>query len=220
MVMKSHTSVEESSDSDLTQTSTPTTRNQPSRTKRILREIFWFAGLIVIVAILHNFVFQAFYVSGSSMEPDFHDSDYLIVSKLPVTYHNLVSTDKNLDIERGQVLVFRSPQNKKVFFIKRVIGLPGDRVVINDGKVTIYNQQHPEGFELHEDYTDPTQNTLGNTDEVVENGKLFVLGDNRSLNGSYDSREWGQLPQGNVSGIAVLKIMPFNQIGPIKQPSY
>lgn len=198
----------------------PSPRHQPSRLKKILREIVWFAGLAVVVAILHNFVFQAFYVSGSSMEPDFHDGDYLIISKLPVTYHNAISPSDNLNIKRGAVLVFRSPQNKKIFFVKRVVGLPGERVVINDGKVRIYNQENPKGFELKEDYIDQTQNTLGNVDEVVEDGKLFVLGDNRSLNGSYDSREWGQLPQDNIIGIATLKIIPLNQIGPIQNPSY
>lgn len=193
---------------------------QPSRSQKILREVLWFAGLIVAVVILHNFIFQAFYVSGSSMEPDFHDGDYLIISKLPVTFHNLLSKNKDLDVERGQVLVFKSPQNPKVFFIKRVIGLPGDRVVIKDGAIKIYNEENPNGLELHEDYIDNSQSTLGDIDEVVEEGKLFVLGDNRSLNGSYDSREWGQLPQNNVTGVATLKIMPINQLGPIKEPSY
>lgn len=218
MVMDSHQShhTDDASAAGETQSHS----RQPSRSQKILREVLWFAGLIVAVVILHNFIFQAFYVSGSSMEPDFHDGDYLIISKLPVTFHNLLSKNKDLDVERGQVLVFKSPQNPKVFFIKRVIGLPGDRVVIKDGAIKIYNEENPNGLELHEDYIDNSQSTLGDIDEVVEEGKLFVLGDNRSLNGSYDSREWGQLPQNNVTGVATLKIMPINQLGPIKEPSY
>lgn len=218
MVMDSHQShhTDDASAAGETQSHS----RQPSRSQKILREVLWFAGLIVAVVILHNFIFQAFYVSGSSMEPDFHDGDYLIISKLPVTFHNLLSKNKDLDVERGQVLVFKSPQNPKVFFIKRVIGLPGDRVVIKDGVIKIYNEENPNGLELHEDYIDNSQSTLGDIDEVVEEGKLFVLGDNRSLNGSYDSREWGQLPQNNVTGVATLKIMPINQLGPIKEPSY
>ena len=218
MVMDSHQShhTDDASAAGETQSHS----RQPSRSQKILREVLWFAGLIVAVVILHNFIFQAFYVSGSSMEPDFHDGDYLIISKLPVTFHNLLSKNKDLDVERGQVLVFKSPQNPRVFFIKRVIGLPGDRVVIKDGAIKIYNEENPNGLELHEDYIDNSQSTLGDIDEVVEEGKLFVLGDNRSLNGSYDSREWGQLPQNNVTGVATLKIMPINQLGPIKEPSY
>lgn len=199
---------------------TPVRHHKPSRSQKILREVLWFVGLIMAVAILHNYIFQAFYVSGSSMEPDYHDGDYLIISKLPVTFHNLLSKNKDLPVQRGQVLVFKSPQNPKVFFIKRVIGLPGDRVVIKNGVIKIYNKTNPDGLVLQEDYIDSSQSTLGDIDEVVEEGKLFVLGDNRSLNGSYDSREWGQLPQDNVTGVASLKIMPVNQLGPIKEPAY
>lgn len=209
-----------SQDDNSNQHQTHSGPKQLSRSQKIWREIAWFAGLIALVAILHFFVFQAFYVSGSSMEPDFHDGDYLIISKLPVTFNNLLTHSNDINFQRGQVLVFKSPQNAKVFFIKRVIGLPGDRVVIKDGKVTIYNKDNPSGLVLHENYTDSSQSTLGDIDEVVEDGKLFVLGDNRSLNGSYDSREWGQLPQANVTGIARLKSCPSANLSPISVPSY
>lgn len=207
-------------DKAYTELHSSTQPHKPRRGQKILREVLWFAGLIVAVVVLHNYIFQAFYVSGSSMEPDFHDGDYLIISKLPVTMHKVLSNNQDLSIKRGQVLVFKSPQNPKVFFIKRVIGLPGDRVVIKDGTVTIYNKDNPQGLVLHEIYIDSTQSTLGEVDEVVEEGKLFVLGDNRTQNGSYDSREWGQLPQANVTGVATLKILPFNQLGPISEPAY
>lgn len=197
---------------------------RPSAVLGVLKTIFsWIILPGLIVLFLHSFVFQAFYVSGSSMNPDFQDGDYLIIDKVGFTLSNIKSTiglDTSLDLKRGDVLVFRYPNNPSTFFIKRLIGLPGDRVVVKDGRVTIYNNEHPEGLVLTEPYIDPSAVTQGDIDEVVEKNKYFVMGDNREPNGSFDSREWGQLPREDIVGVATARLLPINELGPLKHPNY
>lgn len=86
--------------------------------------------------------------------------------------------------------------------------------------ITIYNKQNPDGLVLKEDYIDPQYKTLGDIDEVVEDGKVFVMGDNRSDGGSFDSREWGQLPQQNITGFATLRLLPISDFTAITDPGY
>jgi signal peptidase I len=190
----------------------------------VLKTIFsWIILPGLIVLFLHSFVFQAFYVSGSSMNPDFQDGDYLIIDKVGFTLSNVKATfglDTSLDLKRGDVLVFRYPNNPSTFFIKRLIGLPGDRVVVKDGKVVIYNSDNPEGLVLKEPYIDQSAVTQGDIDEVVEKNKYFVMGDNREPNGSFDSREWGQLPREDIVGVATARLLPINELGPLKHPTY
>jgi signal peptidase I len=201
----------------LSKQDTPTqdsTQPEPKKKRLIVELLVWAGITISIVLIIQNFIFQAFYVSGSSMEPGFSDNDYLIISKIPLTQYNLGKFfgQKNVSANRGDVVVFRYPNAPETFFVKRIIGLPGDRVVLKDGVYTIYNTQHPDGLALVEDYVDPQYVTQGNIDEVVEEGKLFVSGDNRSPGGSFDSREWGQLPQEDLTGFAVLRLLPINTL--------
>lgn len=196
---------------------------EPEKKRSIFKELLIWAGVtIAIVLIIQNFIFQAFYVSGSSMEPDFHNDDYLIISKLPLTTFNISKLfgQKNMDIKRGDILVFRYPNSPETFFIKRAIALPGERITIKDGVITIYNEQNPDGLVLKEDYIDPQYTTLGDIDEVVEDGKVFVMGDNRSDGGSFDSREWGQLPQQNITGFAKLRLLPISDLTVVTDPSY
>ena len=203
----------------LSKQDTPTqdsTQPEPEpKKKRLIVELLVWAGITIsIVLIIQNFIFQAFYVSGSSMEPGFQNNDYLIISKIPLTQYNVGKFfgQKNVSANRGDVVVFRYPNAPETFFVKRIIGLPGDRVVLKDGVYTIYNTEHPDGLVLNEDYVDPQYVTQGNIDEVVEEGKLFVSGDNRSPGGSFDSREWGQLPQEDLTGFAVLRLLPINNL--------
>lgn len=197
---------------------------RPSAVLGVLKTIFsWIILPGLIVLFLHSFVFQAFYVSGSSMNPDFQDGDYLIIDKVGFTLSNVKAAfglDTSLDLKRGDVLVFRYPNNPSTFFIKRLIGLPGDRVVVKDGKVVIYNNENPEGLVLNEAYIDQSVITQGDIDEVIEKNKYFVMGDNREPNGSFDSREWGQLPRNDVVGVATARLLPINELGPLKHPTY
>jgi len=180
----------------------------------------WIVVPFIIVFLFQAFVLQAFYVSGMSMEPTFQNGDYLIISKVAVTTDNirhLYDKQSTEHYQRGDVLVFRPPIATSTFYIKRIIGLPGDRVVIHDGVVTIYNTTHPSGMVLHESYIDPKAVTQGDIDETVDAHNFFVMGDNRTPNASYDSRDWGQLPQANVTGRVVLRLLPvshFHTIGP------
>ena len=177
----------------------------------------------VVVIIINTFVFQAYYVSGNSMNPDYHNGDYLLVNKIPTSIRNIegfFGKKPNLDLKRGDVLVFKPPENPELFYIKRVIGLPGDRVTLKNGVFTIYNKQYPNGLVLKEPYIDPQYKTEGEIDEVVLDGNVFVVGDNRSPGGSYDSRYWGQLPQNNISGNAFFRLLPINDLGFIKSEDY
>ena len=179
------------------------------------------AGVVVII--INTFVFQAYYVSGNSMNPDYHNGDYLLVNKIPTSFRNiegLFGKKPNLNLKRGDVLVFKPPENPDLFYIKRIIGLPGDRVVLKNGVFTIYNKDYPNGLVLKEPYIDPQYKTEGSVDEVVLDGNVFTVGDNRSPGGSYDSRYWGQLNQDKISGKAFFRLLPINDIGFIKSEDY
>lgn len=196
---------------------------EPEKKRSVFKELLIWAGItIAIVLIIQNFIFQAFYVSGSSMEPDYHNDDYLIISKIPLSTFGVTKLfgQKNIDINRGDVLVFRYPNSPETFFIKRALALPGERITIKDGVITIYNEENPNGLVLKEDYIDPQYKTLGDIDEVVEDGNVFVVGDNRSDGGSFDSREWGQLPQQNITGFAKLRLLPISDLTFITNPEY
>lgn len=175
----------------------------------------WVIFPIAVVLILHNFVFQAYHVIGTSMVPNLHDADYLIISKLGYTQALIQRTlgqDKPYIPARGEIVVFRFPRDPSRVFVKRVIGLPGDRVVVKNGTVTVYNAEHKDGFNPDTSYETKETTTLIDTDEVVQKGNVFVMGDNRSPNGSYDSREWGELPSTYIIGNAVLRLLPLDQV--------
>lgn len=176
-----------------------------------------------VVFFINTFVFQAYYVSGSSMNPDYDDGDYLLINKFPSSMRNIASIfgqKGNLDLKRGDILVFKPPEAPNLFYIKRVIALPGERVTLKNGVFTIYNKESPNGIVLKEPYIDPMYKTEGDIDEIVANGNVFMVGDNRSPGGSYDSRAWGQLPQDNISGNAFFRLIPLNNIGFIALPDY
>lgn len=159
------------------------------------------AVAVATVFIIRNFLVQPFLVSGASMEPNFSSGDYLMIDEVSYRFR---------EPERGETIVFRYPNNPSVYYIKRVVGLPGERVVIKDGFVKVYNQQNPKGFKLQEDYLLPGVRTSGNVDEVLGEGKYFVLGDNRNY--SFDSRSWGALPESNLIGVVRLRLFPVNNL--------
>jgi signal peptidase I len=195
--------------------------------KGALHTIWEIAKTILIAAavviFINTFVFQAYYVSGNSMNPDFHNSDYLLINKFQTSLRNitgLFGKKGDLPINRGDVLIFRPPEDMSIYYVKRAIALPGERVTLKDGVFTIYNKEHPEGFVLKEPYVDPQYIAEGQVDEVVSPGNVFVVGDNRSPGGSYDSRFWGQLPQNNIQGTAFFRLIPLNDIGFIPGINY
>jgi signal peptidase I len=155
----------------------------------------------VIVIPIRMFVFQPFIVNGESMYPTFHNADYLIVDEF--SYH--INEPK-----RGDVIVFHYPNDPKRYFIKRVIGLPGETVVFKDDSVMIKNNENPEGVKLSEPYL--SQITIpGEKNEIqVTADHYFVMGDNRGF--SSDSRAWGLLPRSNMVGKAGLRLLPVKNI--------
>lgn len=190
--------------------------------------VVWEVGKTILIAaavvfFINTFVFQAYYVSGSSMNPDYHDGDYLLINKFPTSMRNIAGIfgkKGNLDLKRGDILVFKPPEAPNLFYIKRVLALPGERITLKDGVFTVYNQENPNGFVLKEPYIDPRYKSEGEVDEIIAAGNVFMVGDNRSPGGSYDSRAWGQLNQDAISGNAFFRLIPLNDIGFIALPDY
>jgi len=112
--------------------------------------------------------------------------------------------------ERGEVVVFKYPNDPSVYYIKRIIGIPGDRVLVKNGEVKIINEENPGGVKVDEGYLNINLKTLGDLDSTLDGDDYFVMGDNRSF--SYDSRSWGALPKENIIGIVRLRLFPFNVI--------
>ncbi len=173
----------------------------------MLRNILEFIKIVIISLLIilpiRYFIIQPFYVKGASMEPTFHDHEYLIIDEISYRFN---------DPKRGEVIVFRYPDNPQEYFIKRVIGLPGEKVEIINGDIFIYNRDNPEGFKLDEGlYLADNIKTYNTNEEPVEleSGEYFVLGDNRYA--SKDSRTFGVLNKSFITGRVFLRGWPFNR---------
>jgi len=166
-----------------------------------VREILTFIVLaIVIVVPVRYFIAQPFIVEGESMHPTFESGDYLIVDEL--SYH--LGTPS-----RGDVVVFRYPGDPSVFYIKRIIGLPGETVHINRG-ITSVSRVDGSTIILDESYV-VTEDATYSLDTTLGTDQFFVMGDNRPR--SSDSRVWGPLPKEDMIGRAYIRLLPFDQIG-------
>ncbi len=152
---------------------------------------------VVIVLPIRYFVIQPFFVLGASMEPTFHNGDYLIIDEISYRLG---------EPERGNIIVFRYPNNPKQFYIKRIVGLPGEVVVINEQGVTIKNKENPDGLLLKEEYLREAH-TYGNMSQTLTHDEYFVLGDNREA--SSDSRRWGALKEEFIVGKVFVRAYPF-----------
>jgi len=167
---------------------------------------------IVVIVPIRVFLFQPFFVQGASMEPNFEDGQYLIVNELGYKETDLkfFKVDSFKELKREDVIVFRYPHNPSQFFIKRIIGLPGERIRLDKGSVYIYNDKNPEGLKLDETYLPKDLNTKGENDYQIKNDEYFVMGDNR--NHSSDSRVWGPVKTSNVVGKVLLRAWPINKM--------
>ncbi len=178
-----------------TDLSTDTTK--PEKKEHPLAEIVRFSIIAIIIVVpIRLFIAQPFIVSGASMEETFYTGEYLIIDQ--VTYH----FDEPA---RGEVIIFRYPRDPSKFFIKRVIGLPGETISIIDNEVTISNQNSPNGFVLDEPYIAQMTPTAPFTTTLSED-EYFVMGDNRDK--SSDSRTWGPLEEDKIIGRAWVRLFP------------
>ena len=161
---------------------------------------------VVAVFLVRNFIAQPFLVSGSSMEPSFLNGNYLLVDELTYRFR---------EPQRGEVVVFRYPLDRRAFYIKRIIGLPGERVVIENGEVSIMTSDGKTV--LRESYI-PGVNTRGQLDTTLDGQEYFVMGDNRNF--SFDSRSWGALSGEDIIGVARLRLWPINEVMAFTAPAY
>ncbi len=166
------------------------------------------AGALLLAFMINHFVFQSYEVFGQSMTPTLNEQDRLIISKMGKTWSDV--TRSSHTPKRGEIIVFKSPKNPDTQLIKRVIGLPGERVVVENGQITVYNNDYPEGFNPDQEQEFADVYTSGLIDIVVEDEHLFVSGDNRNAGGSLDSRnDLGLIPTKNIVGKLVIRIFPF-----------
>ena len=163
----------------------------------------------VTIALVRYYLFKPFYVKGASMEPNFYDHEYLIIDELTYRFR---------PIARGEVIVFKYPGNPKEYFLKRVIGLPGERIKVAEGHITVYNDAHPEGTEITESYLPADLTTVGEKVTVLGDNQFFVLGDNRP--NSYDSRRFGPIDRSAIVGRAWFRGWPFNRIQTFAPPQF
>lgn len=180
-------------------------------TAETIRTILIVVGLAYV---LRFFIFEPFVVEGASMAPKFATNDYLIVDK--VGYHIG-------NVQRGDIIVFKYPNDPTTNYVKRVIGLPGETVTVENGKVRITTAEDTTGFILDESaYLNPDVTTtlpsISRTSFTVTPNHFFVMGDNRPA--SSDSREWGLLPQENIIGRVVVQAYPLNRANFVNHARY
>ncbi len=161
------------------------------RRAHLAREIIETIVLAVVIFVAIRFSVQTFSVDGSSMQPGLHTGEYVLVNKLAYLFHGP---------ERGDVIVFHYPLDPSQDFIKRVIGLPGDKIVVNPTQVFV------NGVQLHEPYIETPENVTITI--TLKAGQYFVMGDNRP--NSDDSRSWGPLPANYIIGKATVVFWPLS----------
>ena len=159
----------------------------------------------VVVFLIRSFLAQPFLDSGSSMEPTFYNGDYLLVDELIYRFR---------EPQRGEVIVFRHSGDSPSYFIKRIIGLPNEKVVIEGNRVTIFRDD--KQIALNETYI--KRGSADQFEVVLDSDEYFVLGDNRGY--SFDSRKWGPLKKSQVVGLTRLRLWPLNQVEAFSAPIY
>jgi len=171
----------------------------------------WIQTIVIalIIAIpIRYFIAEPFIVSGASMDPTFNSGQFLIVDRISYRLG---------EPERNDVIIFKYPNDPSTYYIKRIIGLPGETIKIIDGKITIINKDNPEGMVLNEPFISSAHLSYDSLDRTLGPTEYFVMGDNRAE--SSDSRVWGALDEHFIIGKPVIRLFPFNAIS-IKPGEY
>ncbi len=162
---------------------------------------------VIIVVPIRYFIFQPFFVQGMSMEPNFHNGDYLIVDEITYRFMNP---------QRGEVVVFKYPKSPTQRYIKRIIGLPEETISIKGGQVSIINENGTWTLDESDYLLDAY--TGGEIKVSLSKDEYFVLGDNRAF--SSDSRRWGALSREFIVGKVYLRAWPFTALAKMEAPAY
>ncbi len=160
---------------------------------------------LIIVLLIKYYLIQPFMIKGSSMEPNFHDGNYIVADEISYRFR---------EPKRGEVIVFHFPIDEKQYFIKRIIGLPGETIEIKNHQVTISNSDNKEGIVLDEQYLPENvrNRTEGNLKISLKENEYFVMGDNRFHDKSSDSRSWGPVPENLVVGKVMFRVWIIEKI--------
>lgn len=162
-----------------------------------------------IIIPIRYFLVQPFYVKGASMEPNFYDKEYLIIDEL---------TFRMREPERGEIVVFRYPRDPGEYFIKRLVGMPGETVEITGGAVVVYNDDHPNGQILDEKLYLGSALSQGKKKVTLGADEYFVMGDNRDE--SLDSRSFGPIQKSSIIGRVWVRGLPLSRMGTFEVPEY
>lgn len=184
-------------------TITPMNPETPQKKENFLKEIIKFTVIALLIVIpIRTYVAQPFIVSGASMDPTFATDQYIIVDQLSYNFQNP---------KRDDVIIFKYPNDPKTYFIKRIIALPNETIMMDNGKVTIKNIDNPDGFILNEDsYITKDHRTSDTFTKTLGPTEYFVMGDNRPQ--SSDSRSWGVLNYNFIVGKPFIRLLPFSKI--------
>lgn len=175
---------------------------------RFFLEMLQIAAIaIAIILPVRYFLVQPFIVKGASMEPSYYENEYLIIDELTYRFR---------DPLRGETVVFHPPGNESQYYIKRVIGLPGETVEIRDGHIIIYNDEYLNGITLDESYL--SEETEGKQRVQLGQSEYFLMGDNRDA--SLDSRAIGPIPFENITGKVWIRGLPLDHAGILEIPTY
>ena len=156
---------------------------------------------LIIVIPIRFYIAQPFIVSGASMSPSFESGHYLVVDQLSYRFK---------EPERGDVIIFKYPRDTSKFFIKRIIGLPGETLTLKARTLTIANDMHPNGFVFEEPYIAEVNQVSGSFSTTLGDNEYFVMGDNRGQ--SSDSRLWGSLQGDLIVGRAFFRVFPIRAV--------